>query len=105
MTAGGRSTSETVDMVVRVGGGIGIACVGSWVAIGMFLLMNLEIHPIEGQGSTRLAIIFGLAMAVAIVAPMVGWWFLVPRARWWGIPVCGLVTAGFFGVSLISFTR
>lgn len=86
---------------MRVGSTLAISYFASMFAVGCWVLMEFQIHPMTGTGSfTFWAACFGIAMSACMVAPMVAWWFLVPRARWWGIPVSALVTAGTFTLML-----
>ncbi|MCU7723453.1 hypothetical protein ODJ79_06995 [Actinoplanes sp. KI2] len=84
-------------LVVRVVVALVLAYLGALFAFGGYLAMMWQIHPWPGgHRSTPGAVTFGLLMAALVVAPMVAWWFLVPRARWWGIPVTALCAAATF---------
>ena len=101
MTAMSHAPRRTVVLVVRAAGALLLTVAGALLAFGSYLGMRWQRDPWPGDdGSALGAVGFGLLTALLIAAPMAAWWFLVPRARWWGIPVGALVTAGTFAAFL-----
>jgi hypothetical protein len=99
----GNSPRRTIGLVVRAGGALLFTCTGALLAFGSYIGMKWQQDPWPGDAGSVLGVAgFALLTGLLIAAPMAAWWFLVPRARWWGIPVGALVTAGVFAAFLSS---
>jgi hypothetical protein len=91
------SPRRTIVLVVRVVAALLLGYLGALLAFGSYLAMLWQLHPWAGGSGTALAAAgFGVLAGVLVVAPMAAWWFLVPSARWWGVPINALFVAGIF---------
>ncbi|WP_433788613.1 hypothetical protein [Actinoplanes sp. CA-252034] len=95
----GSPAARVILTVVRVVTALTFALLGPLFAVGVVVQLLWEINAWPGRRGTTLgAVLWGLLGAVLLVGPMVAWWFLIPRVRWWGVPVTILSALATFGV-------
>ncbi|MCA2215542.1 hypothetical protein [Jidongwangia harbinensis] len=95
------SPRRTTILVVRVVAALLLGYLGALLAFGSYVAMMWQLRPSAGGSGTALgAAGFGLLAGALVAAAMAAWWFLVPPARWWGIPINTLFVAGTFAAFL-----
>ncbi|MEU7905919.1 hypothetical protein [Actinoplanes sp. NPDC049118] len=91
-------------LIFRVIAAVAVTLLCWFGAIHAFFYALWEIHPWAGQhGERSTAAAYVSLLVASLMAPSAAWRVLVPRTRWWGAVVFGLITVAVVGyfVSLI----
>jgi hypothetical protein len=91
------AASWTVGTLVRWAAALVLAWIGSLRAFGTRVLANWADQPWPGQRrDTAWTAIYLALTVVLLIVPAVAWRFLLPRYRWWGIPVTAVFAVATF---------
>src|SRR5262245_15534283 len=90
---------------VRVGTAVLLALLGGLFACGSAFAAWISSSPFAGgrESSPWSAAGYALLTLICLALPAAAWWFLLPRARWWGVPAtvtAALLTAAAFSSGL-----
>ncbi|MFI5937899.1 hypothetical protein [Actinoplanes sp. NPDC051494] len=75
-----------------IGRALRVAGAGAAVYLGgLFAVGSLLAARWAGPGSAAETTGYTLLALLLVAAATAAWWFLLPRARWWGLPITVLV--------------